>query len=149
MSSLIIENGHEANIKGFYQYPTYRNALARYPTRKINRQILKDVVAIVQDYTKYEQAVYPVYVIEPLETPLHYALPHNTWNLQLATFPKVTCIALLQCFASFKKENPGQHNSWTLAVVWFQDSYAFPIDALVLEQIKQIPWSEVASNEKK
>jgi hypothetical protein len=30
-----------------------------------------------------------------------------------------------------------------LHILWFQDDYAFPIDAEVLEKIKQIPFGEL------
>ncbi|OJJ14809.1 hypothetical protein BKI52_40325 [marine bacterium AO1-C] len=151
MNSLTIENGHKAHITGFYQYPTYRHLLAGHRNRKINRHILKEVEAVAKDYAKQENYMYPVYVIEPLEKPLHYVVRHNPFNYQFATLPNVTCIVLLQCLESFEEpedeDDIMEYPSSTLAVVWFQDSYAFPIDAFVLEQIKQIPWLEVSSDE--
>ena len=48
---------------------------------------------------------------------------------------------LLQCHQVFRDFD--MHGS-ALTVVWFQENYAMPIDDLILEKIKQIPWAEIA-----
>ena len=135
MTSLTIENGHTAYIKVLHQYATYAGLLEGLSTREMNREIIKDAVESAPDYTRQSA----VYLIEPIEYPVEYdgVYPFG----QPASIPPITCFMLLQCHQVFRDFD--MHGS-ALTVVWFQENYAMPIDDLILEKIKQIPWAEIA-----
>jgi hypothetical protein len=57
----------------------------------------------------------------------------------VAKLPRITCNARLH--DSSHNENADYA---ALTVVWFQEEFAFPIQAEVLEQMKQIPFSKLA-----
>lgn len=54
--------------------------------------------------------------------------------------PLVRCIGV---FSNSSNKHPGTHESY-LTIVWFQDEYAMPIDARILERIAFINWNAVA-----
>lgn len=136
MSSLIIENGYTAYIQTIYQYPTYDGLLEGLPTRSMNREIIKDAIEVAPKYT-HESAVY---LLDPLEQPLTY---DGTYPFgQPATIPLITCMVRLE---SRQVHQDTDMDYSALTVIWFQEAYAFPIDVLVLDQIKQIPWSQVTN----
>jgi len=59
--------------------------------------------------------------------------------------PKVTCMASLRCpipLVEPKEEGWFRHSHAT--IVWFQEEFAFPIDAEVMAQIRTIEWSAIA-----
>lgn len=135
MTSLTIENDHTAYVHILHQYAAYSGLLEGLPTREMNRDIVKTAVESAPKYT-HQSAVH---LIEPIEYPVEYdgVYPFG----QPAALPSVACFMLLECNHVFRDEN--MHGS-ALTVVWFQKNYAMPIDALILEEIKQIPWAEIA-----
>ena len=136
MSSLTIENNHTAYITRIYQYPAYDGLIEGLPTRSMNRDIIKGAIESAPNYTG-ESAVY---LIEPIEQPLEYDGQYPFG--QPATIPSFACIAKFEC--RWVSHDPDMDYS-ALTVVWFQAQYAFPVDELILEKIKQIPWSQVAN----
>ena len=135
MTSLKIENNYSAYINGIYQYAAYAGLLEGLPTRSMNREIMKDAVETAPNYT-HETAVH---LIEPIEHPLEYDGQYPFG--QPATLPPIVCIVRLKSLDVFRDSAMDYS---VLTVVWFQEKYAFPIDPLIIEQIEQIPWSQVA-----
>ena len=64
----------------------------------------------------------------------------NREALPMIALPAVVCCATLMYDGVFRDTTESYS---FLNILWFQDDYAFPIDAEVLEKIKQIPFGEL------
>lgn len=136
-TEIAFENKRYAHIEFFVQWRTYRGVLEGVPNRWINQSYMESAV---QDATMYCGNV-PVYLIEPKQKVLREDI-RNPENTKMA-LPEVTCIALLCCNEPAK--DPDMVGS-KLAVVWYQDTMAMPIEEAILDQMKLIKWSELAKD---
>lgn len=132
-----LENNRYASIELFMQWRTYRGVLAGVPDRSINYSYIESAL---RDAVRYCGNV-PVHLIEPKQTILRED-PANPAATKMA-LPDVTCIALLCSDEPVK--DPDMAGS-EMAIVWYQDTIAMPIDEEILEQMKQIKWSELADD---
>jgi hypothetical protein len=81
------------------------------------------------------------YLIEPKETPIKLALKYTLGTP--ASIPGIMCLARFQC--EFAARDLLKDYS-ALAVVWFQNQFALPIEEAVLALIQEITWGTVASD---
>ncbi len=120
-----------------HQWRTYGGLLEGLPTDRMNEEILKRVVEEARKHT-YTHAVY---IITPEQTPIPYEkkYPFGT-PMQM---PGITCVA------NFTSNQPARNQEMdgsTLTIVWYQDSYAFPVSQPILDQFREIPWSKFAED---
>jgi hypothetical protein len=57
--------------------------------------------------------------------------------------PPITCLADFESYQPAR--DPAQHAS-ALAIVWFQDNFAMPIQPTIEKQIQGIDWDKVAND---
>ncbi len=151
-----IENGKDAHIDSIHQKGVYNGLMLGYPNEKINVHFLESA----RKWAKELCYGRDVYLIEPTQKPMERKSVDEEGLLALLdelgieiteteptdrTFepfialPMVVCCATLMYDGVFRDTS----NDYSfLYILWFQDDYAFPIDADILEQIKQIPFGE-------
>lgn len=131
-----INDNREVTIKYFEQAGTYRYLLEGLPCDTLNDRIIKGLKERMNE--KYAEH-YHVYFIEPTRTPLkgyeNYPLGKGE------RLPGVTCIAEIHSIAP---TIVGYGDSSELIVVWFQNSYALPIDQEIVEHLENISWEKLA-----
>jgi len=147
-----LDSGRTIWLLALNQYRTYEGLMMGRPTSESNQRHLEQLIT---RHTQPEGYGVP-YLIKPKETPLtnprskpRKCTP-DTWARMLlrsnpqdtpAKLPRVTCIA---GFTSSTPANDSDGVSLNLLVIWFQDSFAFPIDPLVITQLAAIDWQEHA-----
>jgi hypothetical protein len=134
---LIVENDRSVTIKILHQWHTYGFLLDGVPTRQRNADILADAQKCALRHCGQEE----VYVVEAEQRPIELTWKHPFG--EPAMLPRVTCLALVR--HSEPVRDASKHYS-CLAIMWFQNEFAFPIDPAVLEKIKQIPFSALAAD---
>lgn len=124
-------------IKSLHQWQTYIGLLEGLPTDRMNAEILKRVRQKAKDYT----GINAVYVIEPEQVPIQYdgKYPFGT-PMEL---PGYICITELSKFGAARDKTK---DGSALALVWFQNSYAFPVNEDILHKIAQLKWEELAED---
>ncbi|XZF14841.1 hypothetical protein ACTHGU_01785 [Chitinophagaceae bacterium MMS25-I14] len=128
---VIIEGSKRANIKRIKQRLTYDGLLAGLPTKELNQIILTKV----QEEAKKFCMLNEVFLIEPEEPLIEYEGFYRPGVP--ARLPRVICIAEL------RYHSDAEIGVAALGLIWFQDDFAFPIDADVLEKIKAVPFSKI------
>ncbi len=136
-TEIALENNHYAHIEFFVQWRTYRGVLEGVPNRTINKRYIESAL---KDAVRYCGNT-PVYLIEPKQK-IHREDPLDP-EYTVMSLPEVTCIAKLSSYTPVK--DPDMVGSG-LIVVWYQNSMAMPIDDAILEQMKQLKWSELADD---
>lgn len=63
---------------------------------------------------------------------------------QLNVSPYIACTALFRSNGVMREDDEDIAFASILAVVWFQENFALPIDESVLERIKAIDWDRLA-----
>ncbi len=135
--NLILASGREIKLCELWQATTYEGVLEGFPTSSINAGI----VEWLRCNPKHWLQGYKPHVLAPRETPIKLRRP---WPLgQPMLLPAITCVGR---FESTSPTRPGPDDRSTLVVAWFQESFALPIDAEILEQLRQLDWSELATN---
>jgi hypothetical protein len=131
---IIVEGGRKVEVNKLIQWRTYAGVVEGSPTASLNRSEIEKAVntAKVQCYLD------AVFVVESKLTPVagDKLYPEEE---KLAKLPRITCIARLHDYGHYEDADYA-----ALAVVWFQNNFAFPIDFEVLDQMKQIPFSKLA-----
>lgn len=129
-----VEN-KKVTIKAIYQWRTYSGLLMGLPTKKMNARIIESAKKSAQNFTGLQE----VYLIEPQQKLLSKRRPYP-FGIP-ASLPSTICIVELWHSKALRDEN--KHYS-SLAVVWFQDEFAFPIAETILEKMELIPWESIA-----
>jgi len=135
-SAIKIGNEH-ISIKSLHQWQTYAGLLEGLPTDRMNENILKRVSESAKKYTHIDT----LHIIEPTQMPIAYEgkYPFGT-PMQL---PGYVCVAELSKFGAARDKN---RDGSMLALVWFQEEYAFPIKAEILKKMEQLNWNELAED---
>lgn len=153
---VLIENGKEAYISSIHQTGTYNGCMCGYPNKNVN-------VHILESARKWAEKLCggAVYLMPPAEKPMKREtvsleellglvngieiaepapLEVSSEPVPMIAFSAVMCCATLMYDGVFRDTSKGYS---FLHILWFQDDYAFPIDADILEKIKQIPFAEL------
>ena len=131
---ILVDTDLTVSIRNIFQETIYTGMAEGYPNEAINNQIIQDMKTKAATLCN----IAAVHIIEPEQKPFPFLA--NQYNGLPVALPEVACIAELFFYGSFKNEN----NDYSgLAIVWFQDDFAFPIDQVVLEKIKQIPFRRI------
>jgi hypothetical protein len=88
----------------------------------------------------------PPVLIEPVRKPFEVT-PDNPGAAQILGpreyLPKILCVANFKSFPAVRNE---REDYSFLPVVWFQASWALPIDPAVVAEIQKIDWESMAAN---
>jgi len=122
----IIEKDQTAILISLHQFYTYEGLYAGLPTEELNEKIMSSL----KNLAKKIFYIDGFYLIPPEQTPIPYSGEYR--HGKPSGMPPITCLA--KCYSG----------ATALTIAWYQDNFAFPIDAEILEKIKEIPWSEVA-----
>lgn len=141
------KNNIISGINELNQWHTYKNLLCGLPTAKLNQSILEDLA----DIAKRDFGISDIYVINPESQKVIHEIKDYPFG-QVIRLPEITCMALISCFKDGKDELlldnfeiPILHFQ-DIALVWFQDDFAFPIDENVLEKLKQTSWKDIITS---
>ena len=130
--TIIVDGDIEAVITKIVQYPTYIGLIEGFPNVNSNNDILNEVKS-KRNFSNYIDD--SVFLIEPKRTQFADWLFGKKEKL-----PIVTCIIEVECYDTFRDKTKAMS---VLGIVWFQEDYAFPIDADILEKIKEIPFRKI------
>ena len=131
-------NQREASLESIRQWFTYAGLLDGLPTDRTNREMIERLLREERD-----KRYWSPYLVSPVARPTKWSgdrpYPFGTPE----ELPAVTCVARL--VSRFPVRDKSKDCS-VLAAVWFQDTFAFPIDPLVLEHFRGVDWAEKAED---
>lgn len=117
--------GFEPRLLELEQHSTYRGLLDGGPNHELNEQILAEVAG--------RAGRIPTHLVRPTERLIERRRPSPYGPL--VHVPERMCTGLFDL---------GGH--W-LTIVWFQDAWAPPIDAVVLAELEKLEFLELAFDE--
>jgi hypothetical protein len=120
--TFILDQDLEVSLEKLVQKYTYGGLLEGLPGELVNRMVLNNLERSAKNDLHLEE----IYIM----------LPHGMSE----ELPSVVCIARMECLSVFKDS---KKNYSCLGVIWFQDEFAFPIETVVLEQFKSVPFREL------
>lgn len=133
---LTFKNNLSVKIDAIYQERTYSGLLEGLPTRKMNEQQLHRLPLEAQN----KLGKIKVYLIEPSQKKIEYEeYPFG----EPASLPRITCMAKLENNRPARNE---EMDFSMLILVWFQSTFAFPIEESILKTIETIDWTEIAQD---
>ena len=137
---ITLESGRTIEVYSINQEQTYAALYEGVPRKSNNDHTIEGCRR--EAVEKYGQNVI---VIDPVRTPGSSSFPDpradQLWGPR-ESLPAVTCYCLFQ---SDPLRNEREDHS-LLLIVWFQDTFAFPIDAGVLARIRKVDWEASAVN---
>jgi hypothetical protein len=134
---LQLRSGRLVRVQELRQRRFYEGLLEGLPTTEFNRRHLEDILAAERGRFYGADPV----LIPPNETPISRPVDRPYRFGVPASFPEKVCVARLE--SPQPARDPSKHLSG-LGVVWFQPEFAFPIEAGVLEQLRDLDWDRHA-----
>lgn len=122
--TFILDQNLEVSLEKLVQQYTYGGLLEGFPGEMVNRMVLRNIERSAKNDLHLEE----IYTLLPGE--------------MSEEFPPVVCMARLECGSVFKDK---EKDYSSIAVIWFQEEFAFPIEAATLEQFKTIPFRELCA----
>lgn len=129
MTTITLAAGRRIELAQLDQELTYEGLLEGVPDAESNRRRIECLLRSDRAGSKLTP-----YLIAPIENPVAPDDPRTM-------LPEVTCIGR---FRSLKPARDRTCDYSSLRIIWFQDEFAPPIDARVLEHIVALPWDERA-----
>ena len=142
-------------IDELVQYHTYRRLLVGLPEDRHNETLPAETVESAK--ARFGASPEPFVIPPKLQSFSEVRQPHvrkpggdfeptgESVTVTGRRLPKVTCIALLRCPLPLVEPNKDGWFSHSRGIlVWFQENFAFPIDAEVMAQIRALDWNAVA-----
>jgi hypothetical protein len=138
-SALTLPSGRTINLLELQQSYTYEGLLEGLPTAEANRGLLGRLP------WKHRHGGRPAHLIAPKEELLNYRDPSGEPYAfgTPARLPPILCVAR---FESLQPAADQEAHASALAVVWFQNRFAFPIDEDVIKAIAAIDWEASAGD---
>lgn len=137
---IALADGTEIHLSRLHQYLTYAGLYDGYPTRRLNKEIMKDAIRMTSKVIFGHMD--KDYLIEPDQTKKEYPYedpPPYLRDKAYWVIPAVTCISNF-ISSSLIENTKGSFSS--LTIVWFQDAFALPIEDKIVEHIKSINWNQ-------
>jgi len=132
-ASITLASGRTIALVALDQSVTYEGLLEGIPTVEMNA---RRVAWLVKG--GHAGSSLAPYLVPPKERLIeHQGYPFGT----PAALPRVTCVARFQ---SRDVARDARCDYSELRIIWFQESFALPIDPEVLEHIRDIRWEEHA-----
>jgi hypothetical protein len=134
-----LECGRTIDLETLRQEKTYANVLEGMPRKLHNEGIIE-----CWREEALKQGGQQVVVIDPVRKPGPIGLQERADEIfgPPEFLPEIACLGLFQ---SGPVRNERQDLS-LLKIVWFQATWAMPIDSGVLEQIRRLDWENLAYN---
>lgn len=137
------KGGIDPSIHRFYQRETYYGLIEGVPTLSMNARYLQSF----KEDAKRMFSLDNIYLLQLEETIIGSANPARSVPGAAADYraalPKVVCIVELS-----DRPVKDQDKEWSrLGLVWFQEEFAFPVDAFVRHQIEQLDGAELSVDE--
>lgn len=128
--ALLLDCRTTIRLTDLKQSLTYSGLLEGYPNNSLNQSIIDGVQSRLKKKSGWEP-----YLVPPVEreVPKRSIAKERPWM----ELPRI------QCTAWFESKTLGEFGS-RLAVIWFQDAFAFPIDPEVASRIRAIVWDDHA-----
>jgi hypothetical protein len=133
--------GRQIQLIALNQSFTYEGLIEGLPTEGMNRNIIDRIImhdAVKWGYMKWDS---PPYLIEPVQTPVEIGRKYP--------FGKPASIPGYKCLARFASRTPARNVEMDfseMTIVWFQNSFAFPIEESILEKIRSLDWTKHATD---
>ncbi|MDX8129566.1 hypothetical protein QLH52_19855 [Methylomonas sp. OY6] len=136
LSSAVIQ------LEVLYQYKTYLSVLTGHPTHSQNERLVEKAINYAKEKLWCCENPYLITPVESVIDISHNSKLCSNENQHYKRLPFVTCCA------TFSSSNKGANNRGDYSqihIVWFQDHFALPIADDVLNDIRAIDWSGVAT----
>ncbi len=139
---ITLNSGRIIALEEIHQHLTYLGLLEGLPNSRMNNEILKELPKIANK--KIWGNTSP-YIIKPKgdniklkKERIEYYKSKGSDFVPMS-FPKICCLGH---FSSNSITDDYMFSNLTIA--WFQDDWIMPIDELILNQIKQLNWDNLA-----
>lgn len=134
---ITLHSGRQISLRELRQTLVYEGLLEGLPTQKMNNRIINEAVLSAKERLPSGNPILIPPKVTPIErpTPYPFVIP--------AAIPVVQCVGR---FHSLETVRDSSMDYSECVLVWFQDSFALPIDADVLLQIQQSNWDANAAD---
>jgi len=136
-------DGRIVRIDQLFVYETYSGLIMGKPHAELNKKRMDSSLSYARE--KMWSATEPFLIPPVIQKPRITEYDRNTYTIfdDPEYLPCVTCLAQLKSNSPAKDKS--MCGSW-LTVVWYQDTFPFPIDSCVLECIKKLEWNNLAED---
>jgi uncharacterized protein (TIGR02996 family) len=132
-----LQSGRTVYLQALRQYEVYAGLLEGLSRTEMNRRHINRLLNEERTKSRGEEP----YLIRPTETPIeHRRQEPHPWGPP-AALPDVACVGY---FHSFGPARDSSRDCSGLAIIWFQDEFAFPIDPGVWKQLVAVDWEQHA-----
>ena len=133
-----LRSGRTVELVALDQFPTYEGLLIGVPTRRMNQEKMDRLVARYLDPGRYGVPL----LLTPEQRPADGSAPATGDGATTTGADAAAVLSPVTCVARFISSGlSGSNDIWSiLRLIWFQDSFAFPIDPRVREQIAGLDW---------
>jgi hypothetical protein len=132
---IVLASGREIGLSRLQQGRTYAGMLNGFFDARVNQH---EIDQLLEEARELAVVDCEPFLIQP--APAITELPSGRMQEKL---PPITCVA---DFRSNELNRAGSEPYSSLAVAWFQDEFAMPIDTEVLNQIRKIDWERHAKD---
>jgi hypothetical protein len=129
---LTLASGRTLYLTSLRQSATYEGLVEGLPTREMNADTIAGFVEEARERSGHEP-----FVIQPVETPITHEGKYP--------FGEPARIPAIACVADFTSKGKTWDYRSSLTVIWFQDEYAFPLDASVESALLALDWDRLAA----
>jgi hypothetical protein len=136
-STFELASGRNIHLRFLEQSLVYEGLMAGIPNREDNQRF---VDRFMERARKHFNGNAP-YLIPPPKRPIEDPQPPFARSGQPMLLPPVACIA--RFYSHYEASDPAKDYS-VLAVLWFQDEFAFPIDPAVMRHLRELAWERHA-----
>ncbi|HEX5753331.1 MAG TPA: hypothetical protein VFZ09_44435 [Archangium sp.] len=136
-NTIELVSGRNIHLRFLEQSLVYEGLVAGIPQREDNPRFVE---RILEGARKHFHGHKP-YLIPPPERPLEDPRPPFARSTPPMPLPSVACIA--RFYSHYEARDPAKDYSG-LAVLWFQDEFAFPIDPSVMKSLRELDWERYA-----
>lgn len=123
------------HLDALNQWYTYETVLEGLPTTQMNTRLIEEVLTHERNKGR------SCYLVKPVTKPIKHdpskRYPFGTPE----SLPAITCVGRFMCHAPARSAKAHGSN---LAIIWFQDEFAFPIDPTVLDLMRMVDWKSCA-----
>ena len=140
---ITLNSDREVYLRDLNQSHTYAGLLLGVPNREYNQDLISQFRQTAQQemHTHYAFVVTPP-VLDVLDADGRKRTSHR--GKPVERIPYIACTALFRSNGVMREGDEDIAFASILAVVWFQETFALPIDESVLERIKAIDWDRLA-----
>ena len=138
-----LNTGREIRLDELSQHYTYAGLIEGKPDRKMNQRIIKSSVELAKSKLAYTGEPF---LIPPKETgielnDMEIGGPRDLYDKERMKIPAIVCLSGWNCY---EPARDSEKMCSFLKIVWFQEEFAMPIYAAIIEKIKAIDWEKHA-----